>query len=401
MLKAIFSMVVVRGMTLVFPIALIPLQLKILGISLYGEYNVLIAISAIGSVFISYGFDYSISRNISRVESELKEICNIVTVVFYCKLINYLVILLFVFVYFYSVGKLDDFYVMAIFLFSQVLVPIYVFQGMKRMEYLIFNTLFLNVLFLLVLTVSLFSHVKLNSNEMFLIYAVINLIAAIQMVFYINKKLQIHVTKIKIMDVIYQYRNGGWIFFSRIMSTGLSQWSIIVLSSVLGPENLGVYTLADKLVRASNSFFYAIQQATYPYFCNRMEKSIFLKVTVTLFFLSIMAVILFYSMWGYVIYYFPILDNHLSSVLIMFFAIVPMSISGMLGVNFLLAKDYNKEFAFILALAAGYNISMLSMYISRDSLTDASMVLLSTEIIIAFFMVLMVLIKMRKYNGWQ
>lgn len=173
--------------------------------------------------------------------------------------------------------------------------------------------------------------------------------------------------------------------FSRIMSTGLSQWSIIVLSSVLGPENLGVYTLADKLVRASNSFFYAIQQATYPYFCNRMEKSIFLKVTVTLFFLSIMAVILFYSMWGYVIYYFPILDNHLSSVLIMFFAIVPMSISGMLGVNFLLAKDYNKEFAFILALAAGYNISMLSMYISRDSLTDASMVLLSTEIIIAFY----------------
>ncbi|EOG6120420.1 oligosaccharide flippase family protein, partial [Cronobacter malonaticus] len=72
MLKSILSMVLVRGLTLFFPLLLIPLQIKLLGIDQYGYYNVLLAYGSIASVFLNFGFDYTVSRNISRVYDNIK-----------------------------------------------------------------------------------------------------------------------------------------------------------------------------------------------------------------------------------------------------------------------------------------------------------------------------------------
>ncbi|EIA1389547.1 oligosaccharide flippase family protein, partial [Escherichia coli] len=131
MLKSILSMITVRGITLVFPLFLIPLQLKLLGISQYGEYNLLFAISAIGSIFINYGFDYSTSRDIVRSEGVLFKISYICSSAFYCKLLNFLLVTSVMFIIYLSKEGLEKFFVISVFLFSQVLIPIYAFQGMK------------------------------------------------------------------------------------------------------------------------------------------------------------------------------------------------------------------------------------------------------------------------------
>lgn len=396
MLKAILSMVAVRGMTLIFPLVLIPLLLKLLGIAQYGEYNVLLATAGIASILINYGFDYSISRNISRVSEEINQVNRIVTSAFYCKFLNYVVVLIALFIYYLINSDLNKFFIMAIFLFSQVLIPIYVFQGMKRMEYLIYNTGFLNILFSFIIVILLVFKFNVTSNMIFLIYSIVNLIAALQMIFFIYKRFNLRIVRIEIHDVIYQFKDGGWIFLSRIMSTGLSQWSIIILSSLLNPVGLGVYTLADKLVRASNSFFYAIQQATYPYFCNsKNNNNAFIKLTSILVVLSLLMVFVFFKSQGLVIHFFPILKNYFTPVTVMFLAIVPMAISGMLGVNYLLSNDYNKEFASILAFSAIFNVFLLFFYVDAGSLFDAAFVLLSTESVVALLMILTMLFKVK------
>ena len=390
-------MVVVRGMTLIFPLALIPIQLQLLGIAGYGEYNVLFAISAIGAVVINYGFDYSASRSISRSVNQLKEVSNIVSSAFYCKLINYCIVMLILFFYYLYNQQLQKFIIVAIFLFSQVLMPIYLFQGMKRMGYLIFNTFFLNVSFTAMLLLYLVLNISVSSDFAFLTYSIINILAAVQMVIFIRKRFYISLNKASRYDIFSHYKDGGWIFLSRMMSTGLSQWSILILSTLLSPALLGIYTLADKLVRASNSFFYAIQQATYPYFCNRENKKIFIKMTFSLVMLAFFCVAIVYLLQDVVAVFFPILKHNITPMLIMFSAIIPMSMSGMFGVNYLLANDYNKEFALVLALAAVFNMTMLKFYVHHDSIEDAAFILLSTEWLVTLLMILIILNKVRKH----
>ncbi|ELY4000593.1 oligosaccharide flippase family protein, partial [Cronobacter dublinensis] len=72
MLKSILSMILVRGLTLIFPLVLIPLQIKLLGINQYGYYNVLLAYGSIAAVFLNFGFDYTVSRNIARVYENIR-----------------------------------------------------------------------------------------------------------------------------------------------------------------------------------------------------------------------------------------------------------------------------------------------------------------------------------------
>lgn len=396
MLNAILSMIIVRGLTLVFPLAIIPIQLKLLGIAQYGEYNVLFAASAIGAVLVNYGFDYSASRDIARTNNDKNKISHIYSCAFFCKLINFFIVSSIMLIYFGMKNELTGFYAVIIFLFSQVLIPIYVFQGIKRMEYLIFNTAFLNISFFITMLACLFFHFKVTGQKLFLIYAILNLIAAIKMTYFINKRYNIKFIRVEFRDIRLHFRSGGWIFLSRIMSTGLSQWSIIILSSLLNPTILGIYTLADKLVRAANSFFYAIQQATYPYFCNRAGNKYFSRLMIVMIFMAISAVILLYLLQGLLLYFFPVLTGYFYSVMVIFMGLVPMSISGMIGVNFLLANDYNKEFSGILALAATFNILMLTFFVSDNSLNEASFVLLATESLVATAMIICMSVKVRR-----
>lgn len=398
MFKSIMSMIAVRGISLVFPLLLIPLQLKLLGISQYGEYNVLFAISSIGAIFINYGFDYSVSRDIARINGIISKISYICSCAFFCKLLNFIIVSMGLLVYCYIYKQLASFYIISVFLFSQVLIPIYVFQGMKKMQYLIYNTFFLNTIFLVVIITLLFFDCHVSSSSLFLIYSLVNLLAAIQMIYYIKHKYALYLTLVSYLEIIDHYKKGSWIFLSRVMSSGLSQWSIVILSSVLSPAILGVYTLADKLVRASNSFFYAVQQATYPYFCNKEKGSKLRTIMIALVSFSVIANILIFFMKDIIILFFPVLANYYQPLMIMFVSLIPMSISGMIGVNYLLANDCNKLFAAILGIAAVFNISMLYLYVVNNSIIRAAVVMFMTEGLVATMMVIAMWHRERKYG---
>ena len=76
-----------------------------------------------------------------------------------------------------------------------------------------------------------------------------------------------------------------------------------------------------------------------------------------------------------------------------------MCISGMIGVNYLLATDQNKIFAFILGVAAIFNIVILYLYVTTDSMEKAALVMLTTESLVAIMMYVAMWLKERK-NGY-
>ncbi|WP_375295427.1 oligosaccharide flippase family protein [Morganella morganii] len=402
MIKSILSMITVKCISFISPILLIPALVNFLGISQYGRYNFILAISGLLSIFINYGFEYSASRDLSRAKSQSK-INSIYTNTLACKFIIYILStpILILICYYYNISKYL-FGSISLFLFSQVLFPIYVFQGMKRMGFLIYNTLFLNIIFLIYIILLITLNSARTVEIVFVGYAIINIISAIQLMFFIKKRLYITIESLCIKNIIAHFQHGWWIFLSRITSSGLSHITIILLASILSEKLLGIYTLSDKIIRAINSFYYAIQQAVYPYLCNAIDKKKILY-TISLFILLsfslLMILVLFFK--SQIIYYFPSINDHYYFFVLMITSILPMTISGMFGINYLLVNNANRTFTISIALGAITNILMLLFYVQENSLVDSAITLVISETIVLISMLSLFMINFckKKYEN--
>lgn len=388
----------VRGLTLFFPLILIPLQIKLLGIDQYGYYNVLLAFGAIASVFVNFGFDYTASRNISRVYEDRDLVSHYYSVAMISKAILFTTVSVVIILIFIFRGETKNSIGVIIFCFSQVIMPVYLFQGIRKMGYLVYNTIFLNFAFCCFILYLINFQEQTTSGPLYAGYAIINLLSSLLMTWIIYKKLNVKLSKVEFKDVNLQLKDGLWIFFSRVMSMGLSQLSIIILSSLLNPTLLGVYSLADKLVRAANSIFYAFQQATYPYFCNNASRKNFLILTIALVIMAALGVLTLLLAKDILLSFFPELSSSFMIVIIMFSSLIPMALSGMLGVNFLLAQDHNRPFAISLCIGALWNIMMLRYFVTPNSLKDAALTLVSTEVVVVVAMLVSITLIMRKKN---
>ena len=168
MLRAIFTMIIVRGITLFFPLISIPLIIKLLGLSGYGNYMVIFALSSLYATCVNYGFDYTASRDISRTNNS-SELNRLFSVFINCKLIIFVATSLFSFgIFLFRDDGVLSYIGILIFIFSQVLTPIYLFQGMRKMSYLIYNTIFLNICNVASIIVLIIFNSSVSFSELFL-----------------------------------------------------------------------------------------------------------------------------------------------------------------------------------------------------------------------------------------
>ncbi|QHM71584.1 Putative O-antigen transporter [Mixta intestinalis] len=386
-------MAIVKVLTLGFPLLIIPLLINNMGLVKYGHYAVLFATANIIATFINYGFDYTASRDLARTHIP-EERNKLFSVFLFCKIIIFIIILPpGIIIAILKSYPFWDIFSVLVYSISQVLIPIYVFQGLKKMEYLIFNTLFLNVTYLFVLLLFSFLGISLSGGKAFFIYGLITLLASFCMFFYIRKAFSIKITPVKITQVKEKYLDGLAIFISRISSAGLSQVNLIVLAHTLTPSALGYYAVGDKLIRAANSIFFAFQQATYPYFCQKKQMKKFNQLLVLLIISSLLAVLVIILSSDFIATILLQNAEDGSIFVLISWALVPMAISGMIGVNYLLANDMNIVFSTLLFLGALLNLSLLYILSSLFSWYGAVNTLIITETFLAMTMIVIYLYK--------
>ncbi|AIX73217.1 oligosaccharide flippase family protein [Mixta calida] len=393
MIKSIFSMAVVRLLTLGFPLVIIPLLIRILGLDNYGHYAVIFAIATILGTIINYGFDYTASRDLSLAKSE-KEKSQLFSIFLICKIIIFIFLLVLgILVALYKSYPLWDMAALLIYSLSQVITPVYVFQGLKRMEYLIINSLILNVTYLILLLFISANGYIISSGFLFCCYGAISSIAALAMLVYIHKYFHIYFIKVNGKQIKQKFQDGLAIFFSRMCSMSLSQVGLVILAHTLSSSALGYYAVGDKVVRASNSIFYAFQQATYPYFCEKKESK---KFSLLLLFLVVSAMI------GVLVINY--MSDYIATILLhaeydgkvfqyISWSLIPMAISGMIGVNYLLANGMNKTFSVLLFSGAVINLILLFLLSQKYSWQGAVFAMIGTETFIALTMTIIYIFK--------
>ena len=148
--------------------------------------------------------------------------------------------------------------------------PQWIFQGMEKMRYMTV----VNVICKVIFTILIFVFIKEERD-----YIYIPLLNALGFIFsgFISLWLaqnifHIHFYIPKIQSILTQIKEGWYIFVSNLFINLYRNSNVLVLSFFLPEASVGMYTSAEKMIKAAQSVASPISNAFYPHFANKIAQ---------------------------------------------------------------------------------------------------------------------------------
>ena len=255
----------------------------------------------------------------------------------------------------------DDqiFYLSAIsIVIGHALFPIWLFQGLEKMEIITF----INIISKTFFTLLIFLCIKEPGDYRLIpMFTAAGYIAASFMAFYYSRVLlSVKFVKVQVSDVFCQIKDGWHIFAATLAISLYTASVIIILGLISSPAVVGQFSAADKIIQAMKGVYLPISQAIYPYIGRQIsiDRSKGLhKLTrvgsVVLLFMAILSLFLFSNAEKLTLLIFG--DNFIEAIMyVKIMSPLPFIIaaSNLLGIQALINLGYKKEFNFIVTSAA-------------------------------------------------
>ncbi|VBB09311.1 polysaccharide biosynthesis protein [Lucifera butyrica] len=265
------------------PLITLPYLLRVLGADKYGMIAFAQALMQYLVVITDYGFNLTVTREISINRNNIQEVATIYN--------NVLCIKIIVMIICFLLMCLAVFYIPAwrsewLFYFSAYLIvvgnaifPLWFFQGMEEMKYI---TL-INILSRLLSVAALFIFVKTEADFVLAMTlqglgVLIGGVVALYVVYY---KYKIFINRLPTKQEIYDLlKNGKEVFISTLSGNVYGQGATLITGILAGSASAGYYSLAQKLSSAVVGLMQPIAQAIYPRCCTIFvnDKKLFLKI---------------------------------------------------------------------------------------------------------------------------
>lgn len=266
------SLSVLELVNYLIPIILVPYVIRLFGIDSFGKYMFAQAFSLYFNLIVDFGFNFYATKEISINREDKKYVSKIFTSVFIVKSI-----LLFVsaIIFFIIINVFPNFEDKRLFMNSFVMVlgyflfPIFLFQGLELMKSLtliniIPKIIILGVIFLLVneekdfyLFVLLMSLMYVSSGILSLVYLFYNKIVFFKPV---SRELIFKV-----------YNSSKHLFVANSASVLYINSNSFILGLVSTFEFVGVYSVAEKIVRVSRYVVKPLSQALFPFYSKKFS----------------------------------------------------------------------------------------------------------------------------------
>ena len=124
---------------ILFPLLTYPYLLRVIGLELYGVIIFAQSIINYVSLVINFGFNMSGARNVATYKQDRARLSRIVTSIYWCKFILWLVCLVLYLSVISMVPFFEDHYwvyILSFLLtFNELMLPIWFFQGIEKMKY--------------------------------------------------------------------------------------------------------------------------------------------------------------------------------------------------------------------------------------------------------------------------
>ena len=395
--KNFTSLSILQISNYLFPLITLPYLVRVLGPGKYGLVNFAAAFAAYFTIITDYGFNLSATQEISVNRDDPKRVSEIFSSVFTLKMLLFVLSTLIFLPIVYVVPLFKEHLILFVVTFFSVfgtaLFPLWFYQGIERMKYILIISVSVRVI------TTIFIFIIVKSENDFVKLARLNTLTQFAVgiigLLFVVSKFGIKYTFPDISLLRQQLKNG-WNLFLSTVSINLYTTSNVFILGLFAPANIvGYYAAADKVRMAFQGIISPMSQSVFPFVNKLLSESYdrFISfnrklIKIALIVGAIISITLF--LFAEPIVYIVLGKEYQSSIPVLkIIAWLPLVIfvSNVIGIQTMLPLNKQKSFALTLFFAAMINLTLSFIIVPLYFEIGTSISVLITEIFvtIAFF----------------
>lgn len=401
----ILSLLFLQGTNYLLPLITMPYLVRVLGPEYYGLIAFSAALTAYFILISDYGFNLSATSQISINRDSPDKINEIFSAVISVKIIlmilSFMIMLIIILIF----EKFNEHYLLYLVNFGmvigQVLLPVWLFQGLEQMKYIAYLNLGAKLFF--TICVFIFVHeqddyllVPLLTSIGFIVVGVISLLV-------IKKNYDVKFTLQKKSTIKAQFILGWHVFLSKISISFYTNTITFVLGLTSNNTTVGYYAAADKLIQAAKSIYSPVAQAIYPMIGKKLLNSrsdglqLIQKIKLGVFpIMAVISMMIFLFSDSIVLLLFGE-EFSQSIIFVKIMSILPLviALSNLYGVQTLLNLGYKKTFSNVLLLAATLGVALSFVLIPTYKGLGSAITVVIVEVSVTLTMFILVKKKLK------
>lgn len=398
MLRNMFALSVLQAANMALPLATLPYLFRVLGPSHFGAYVFAQAVIAYLVLLADYGFNWSATAEIARVQNDHDAVTRIFWRTQAAKALVACAGLVLLVLGVLLVPKMIELrpimFATFPFVIGTVLFPQWLFQGLERMFFITVSTLSARVL------VIPLTYLLVHSPDDTWLAALINsmstVVAGIVAHALIVRARMISLWMPSANEVMEAFREGWHVFISTAAVSLYTTTNSVLLGFLAGNVTLGYFGAADKIRNAAQALIGPLSNALYPrvnaLFAEDAAKA-YALVRKALYSMSAIMLAISAMLWAGAPLivrlamgpqYAPAVD------VLRWMAFVPLlvSLNNVLGLQMMLPLGMKKKFSEILLGSGVFNVALLVPLAIRLGAQGAAMSVLATEVLVTGCMAL-------------
>ncbi|WP_333662063.1 oligosaccharide flippase family protein [Acinetobacter sp.] len=261
---------VLQGMNYAIPILLMPYLMIKLGVKSYGLIGFSTAIIQFLILFVDFGFNMSATKRVAVHKDNKLVLSRIFYSTIFAKTIL-LIVSIFIFIFIINISKFDEYKIALLCSLPMLLGNTYTFtwfyQGIGNIRFLSILSMFCRILILP--TIFYFVQTSQDYVKAIFINSFVYMVIAFISIFWIFKNKMIDKAKISLESIKFEIKESFPFFLSTASISIYTQLFVVILGLFATPAIVGIYTAADKIIRAISLLFYTpINQVYYPKIAN-------------------------------------------------------------------------------------------------------------------------------------
>jgi len=405
--KNLFSLAVVQVATYVLPLLSVPIISRILGPEKFGLINFGAAYVAYFTILITYSFDFTATRKISKQPDDVDNRNRVFTDVFFTQCLLFVLATILFSVLLLTIPELQKNQGILIASYSLCVSTLFtqnwIFQAMQDLAKVALFNITSKILF----TIAIVLVVQKNEDYIWqpLLIGIIQGSIAIWSFFWAIKRYQIKIGKPSLTKCWAVLKEDRIIFFSLICVSLYTYTNTVILGLFQSAEQVGYYTAAQRLIIIAQSVLVMpLAQAFYPYVGKAFGESKALGLTVAqklipliALFLGLAAIGMFF-LGPYVIRAFY--GERFESAITVFqiLSVVPLfyALNNVLGIQIMVNLGMDKQFLYISAAAGIMSVVFNLLIVKRFGFVGTTVTWLCTEVFL--FITMCLVLKRAKLN---
>lgn len=380
---------IIECIRLLLPFVALPYIIRTIGAEFYGMVAFSQAVVQYFSIFINFGFDVSVVRDVALYRNDRETLNRIVSSVLFIKTILFLLMFGILIIGIFVIPFMSEHPMLMLFAFitcaSDLLFPIWFFQGIEKMKYI---TLIRSVsIVFYFFTIFIFVRQKSDYENVALLQSLGNVVAGVISFYCIlwieNVKLQIP----SFGMVKKMLREALPFWFSRLSSVFINNFAKIASGFFLTMESVAAFDLAQKISNAVCIPTNMMSQAAYPHISRAKNRRFATRFLFLVGGIALVLSILVYILSSFIVQFFSGQDFSEAVSILRVFCLFSFSTSmvSCTGTCVLLAFGHSRPFNMSVILAT---MVLVVLYLSYYVLGIKSSILFAFVLVVCDLFVL-------------